>query len=484
MKILIRLNAQRNPFFISVANKFYESGHDVTIVHLLPSGLNSLRSSGLLKKGVELLDLPILDDKVPDEEVLIEKLLEYEKKYNFTSSFILAQDRGLGRGYLFNIDRYPNRVDGWYSYETKLRKLLKKFMVIESLIEKIQPEMILTIYTESIVTAVAKHNEINTVQVNFSRASVKCMFYDDSMRRNFELEKRLEYYINNIETLSDYTTEKLVRDPKATITHSKYKVSYIKAINQIIKYTISQLRRSIYHIRINHKNTGYTTLAWGPSIIRQVRNYKYICKNSIRINDIKKYYKTVFFPLHLEPELALMGISPEFSNSLEAISWISKSLPANYLLIVKEHPLSYGVRSKTYYDFLRQIPNVMLSHPKIDSWDWIKKSSFVATITGTAGFEGVYLNKPILSFGMHQVINKLPTVHYASDYKTTKMAVKKILKLPPNSPELLFSSKALSKAMDEISFNLPGFAQSNNKSELMSESAEIFYNKIIERYKK
>ena len=124
-----------------------------------------------------------------------------------------------------------------------------------------------------------------------------------------------------------------------------------------------------------------------------------------------------------------MGISPEFSNSLEAISWVSKSLPSNYLLIVKEHPLSYGVRSKTYYDFLRQIPNVMLSHPKIDSWDWIKKSSFVATITGTAGFEGVYLNKPILSFGMHQVINKLPTVQYASDYKTTKMAVIQILKL-------------------------------------------------------
>jgi len=357
-------------------------------------------------------------------------------------------------------------------------------MVIESLVEKIKPNLILQIYTNSIVESVAKYYNIDTVQISFSRASDKCMLFDDSVKRSLELESKLEWYIDNPDTISNYNPNNFVRDPDASATHSKNRGSYLNVIIDFIKYTISQLRRSIYQIRIKHTNTGYTFFAWGPSIFRSFYNYNYICKNSIGINDIKKYYKTVFFPLHLEPEIALMGISPEFTNSLEAISWISKSLPANYLLIVKEHPLSYGVRSKTYYDFLRQIPNVMLSHPKIDSWDWIKKSSFVATITGTAGFESVYFNKPILSFGMHQVINKLPTVQYASDYNTTKIAVKKILKLPSNSPELLFSSKALSKAMDEISFNLPGFAQSNDKSELMSDSAEILYNKIIERYKK
>ena len=64
-------------------------------------------------------------------------------------------------------------------------------------------------------------------------------------------------------------------------------------------------------------------------------------------------------PLHLEPEIALLALSPEFNNSMEMIAWISKSLPADALVVVKEQPFSFGVRSRRYYHQLMQIGNVI-----------------------------------------------------------------------------------------------------------------------------
>jgi len=38
------------------------------------------------------------------------------------------------------------------------------------------------------------------------------------------------------------------------------------------------------------------------------------------------------------------------------------------------------------------------------SWDWIKVSSIITTITGTVGIEAVHHKKPVISFGAHQAL--------------------------------------------------------------------------------
>ena len=40
----------------------------------------------------------------------------------------------------------------------------------------------------------------------------------------------------------------------------------------------------------------------------------------------------------MEPEVSLLQVSPEFNNSYEVICWVSKSLPADTMLVVKENP--------------------------------------------------------------------------------------------------------------------------------------------------
>ena len=49
----------------------------------------------------------------------------------------------------------------------------------------------------------------------------------------------------------------------------------------------------------------------------------------------KKIGKYIYFPLHLEPEIALLGASPEFNNSMELATWLAKSLPVDFNLVIK-----------------------------------------------------------------------------------------------------------------------------------------------------
>ena len=157
--------------------------------------------------------------------------------------------------------------------------------------------------------------------------------------------------------------------------------------------------------------------------------------------------------MHLEPEMALQNFSPEFSNSFEMITWISKNLPTGLFLLIKEHPEMYGIRSKNYYKKLKEIPNVKFVKPYSSSFELIKNSLAVATITGTAGYEAVYLKKPVLSFGKHQLINYLPTVYYCTNYFDTEKNIKIILKKTKTS-SLLKSQSVLFYALYENTFEL------------------------------
>jgi hypothetical protein len=56
----------------------------------------------------------------------------------------------------------------------------------------------------------------------------------------------------------------------------------------------------------------------------------------------------VFFPLHLEPETALQGLSPEFFFQLSSIAALSRDLPTGTLLAVKETFAGIGRRPDSF----------------------------------------------------------------------------------------------------------------------------------------
>ena len=96
-------------------------------------------------------------------------------------------------------------------------------------------------------------------------------------------------------------------------------------------------------------------------------------KNLItQINDQSPF---VYFPLHIEQEQVLLISAPFYTNQIEIIRHVTKSLPVGYKLFVKEHPVmsTRGWRSISEYKEIMQIPNVVLIHPSLKSENLIKK---------------------------------------------------------------------------------------------------------------
>ena len=165
------------------------------------------------------------------------------------------------------------------------------------------------------------------------------------------------------------------------------------------------------------------------------------------------------------------------------ISWLSKAAPADVTLVVKENPVSFGVRSRWYYDQLRQISNVELADPNISSWDWIEAASLTATITGTAGTEAVIFRKPVLSFGEHQAINALPTVRFANNYRSTVLGLNELLEIDPKDSRFELSRRAFYAAQMETSFELTGFWNINESLESHDDIAAIALDHLDQRLK-
>jgi len=133
-----------------------------------------------------------------------------------------------------------------------------------------------------------------------------------------------------------------------------------------------------------------------------------------------------FFALHFEPEQSLLLLAPFAQDQIHLIKQAAKSLPVGYSLYVKEHPEMVAYRPRSYYKELRKIPNVKLISPAIEGLTVIAGAKLIFTVTGSAGWEGLLLKKPVIVFG-NQFYNNLSMVKKCRDLETLPYLVKEQL---------------------------------------------------------
>ena len=421
-------------------------------------------------------DIVLSDIKpIVSNDNLLDEACDIEKRYNINLAMLMSEDRALGQGYFSNIEKIPDIIRASWPHEKKILELIKKIKKYEIALKG--AEYFIRVWPDKCATAVLNANGGRS----FSLTSIKYgdrFFWSDD---NFITSKK---YIDRI--------RKNISLKKCTNTNTSYQIDCDgEKVNLDARYTISNAIKIFFKIFYNdtknlirgvRKKDSYHYLGWAPSLFRSIANYRYVKSNSVFPSDINKNYRVCFFTLHLEPEVALMNFSPEFNNSFEAISWISKSLPADTLLVVKEQVHSFGVRSLWYYSQLNKISNVVLANPESHSWDWIKRASIVSTISGTVGVEAVHFNKPVVSFGMHQIINHLPTVHYVSNFTETKEAVSNFLDSDISEEEYNASRISLEKAQLDSSFELAEYKYSHKRNQLEMKMAEVALRNLFIEY--
>jgi capsule polysaccharide modification protein KpsS len=167
----------------------------------------------------------------------------------------------------------------------------------------------------------------------------------------------------------------------------------------------------------------------------------------IKINQDEKF---VYFPLQLEPERTLLIPAPFYSNQLEVIFNIAKSLPIDFKLYIKEHPMQivYGWRSISFYKKILELPNVVFIHPNFSNKTLLKKCQVLITITGTLGLEASFYGKPSITLS-NTIYSELPSVSKLTNYEELSTRIKESVEQKVNIDDVnLFVNKIINNSFE------------------------------------
>lgn len=107
----------------------------------------------------------------------------------------------------------------------------------------------------------------------------------------------------------------------------------------------------------------------------------------------------VLFGLHLQPESSTLVRGQFFQDMLAVVRNVALSLPARYVLYVKEHDVMFGYRPLWFFRELRRIPNVVCVSPYESGPELVRRAAMVVAVTGTFGWDAALLGKPALVLG-------------------------------------------------------------------------------------
>lgn len=432
--------------------QFVHIGHNLAILLKEKYGVNEfcgyvyLRSSyDFLKKQENILYSSLLLDEEIHRQYKQEKLdLAYlrrlEQEYGLPNLWhYIMVDRVVRYNLL--VREYPSDTPA-YTHEEMLRILQVKAKAIINFLEKEKPDYIIFSVIGAIggllLHEIAKKKGIKILQLIYMCAKNKlltintykqtegvknlCENYNNTEPGEQEMQEAkqfLEHFRKNPSTYEAEAGTRIIAMDR--LEHFKFLLprTFIKSVRYFIKV--------IYESITKNDGRDYTYIsAWNylkDHIKRKLRNLR-------GANDLYDAFESnadyAFFPLHLEPETMLLLQAQFCTDQIHVIQQIARSLPVGYLLYVKDHPRMVKYRPRSYYKQLKKIPNVRLINPRYSGFEIIKHSKLVTTITGTAGWEALLMQKPVITFG-DVFYNNLSFVKRCDSYEKLPYIVKEQL---------------------------------------------------------
>lgn len=332
------------------------------------------------------------DNIDPEKKPDLEYLRSFEEKYKI-NLWLLAYNERL----FYNFNEYYR-----FSLGQILSILEQECKLFESIIDENQPNFLIMFNTmlhyEQLFYEICKRKSVIPLILNDTRLGRRWTV--SSIPDNVDFLPNSFKGKTNLKTFDQLQSLRESFDMYKTVTdmESKFLKSKSKMMMAAIKFL---LFNDFAHRKTHYSYFGRTKL---KVLFKSLKYYfiepyrwNFMNKNFIHKIDDEKF---IYFALPAEPERTVLLAAPFYTNQLEVVTSIVKSLPIGYKLYVKEHPAmnSRGWRKISYYKQLMKIPNVKLVHPHVKSEDVIKKSSLVIAISGTAGFEASFFNKPSIVF--------------------------------------------------------------------------------------
>jgi hypothetical protein len=318
-------------------------------------------------------------------------LSNFEKKYNLNLWELAINERIF---YRFN---------SIYTYSTDeiLSILQRECEFFDQILAEIEPDFLImyepTMHQHELFYRMCKSKGIKILLLNQPNIS-RCIISETPRKIDGEIDlENIEYSKKTFEELRKYrdsfSSYKTIKNYR-----KNFKVSNFELIKSAFTFFLSENE----HIKTHYTHRGRTKIkVLNDEIQKKLkRKFRYSFINNNLENKINFNEKFVYFPLAVDEERNLLINAPFYTNQVEVIRNIVKSLPIGYKLYVKENPaqvVRYWRNISEYKEIL-SIPNIRLIHPSFPAENLYTKCSLVISIGGTSGLDAAFYEKPSIIF--------------------------------------------------------------------------------------
>ena len=337
-------------------------------------------------------------------------------------SNIVSEARRLESKYEFTFQHitYPEQVQQQRSTKlneqkaNEIRSRLKDYLYLEDLVQQLQPELILrgqgTISTNyfagrlaealDITQAIFTHDFFNRM-VFFKSLSGECAeIYDIDFNPEItetDVEMHIHRYI-------DSGILPFSHNNSSNRTWKSYLLDLFenpKKITEIPHWCKRKLRKK------RRRGELYV-----PSLIKS--------KMYSKLELTEKY---LFLPFHLPTESTNVHRSHPYINQVSLTEYISRNLPYDIKLYVREHPHHPGKFGIKFIRKLTKIPNVRVINPNIDINTILENSQGVIVLNNTTGYEALMHNKPVVALSSSPYTSHKNVFHVENPYNIDKKII-------------------------------------------------------------
>ena len=245
---------------------------------------------------------------------------------------------------------------------------------------------------------------------------------------NIMLEKSVEGEKSNIENKESY---------------DKIHHSYIQSRNTNFSNKLTALKDYLLDFDSELINSNF--MYYGKSKLKVVKDaLTFELRRRINYQDLQKISTSspnlnlpyVYFPMSIDEEMNTLHYAPYYTDQIEVIRNIAKSIPINYVLYVKEH-VAAGLRKwhdMDYYNQITDIPNVIFINPQVDNNLLIKNSKLVITTRGYSTLKALKYCIPSIVFG-EQPAQIMPSIFHVDSLNSLPNLIKDALRHKVDSTE-------------------------------------------------
>lgn len=126
--------------------------------------------------------------------------------------------------------------------------------------------------------------------------------------------------------------------------------------------------------------------------------FEYLARFENKTVDLNQKY--IYVPLHNQPEMSTSALGGRFRDQALVIEELARDLPQGWKIFVKENPRQGAyARGPMFFHRLNRIPNVEIMPSNANTHALSRHAQFVASVTGTVGWEAIRQGTPAMIFG-------------------------------------------------------------------------------------